>query len=212
MLAMFAPRPLAGQLVLITGASRGIGAALALAFAAEGCDLCLCARSAGELTQVQAECAELHRGGNCITIVADVGKPADCGLIVAQARNVFGRAPDVLINNAAATDCSGPFEQINPDDVSRLLRVNVEAPMLLARHLLPEMRQRRSGTIVNISSVCVPAAPLRLRVANATWIWFAAAAFALFPVSRLTALPRRRLTASPWRCAPSSRRDTEDIL
>ena len=165
MLGFSAPRPLAGQLVLLTGASRGVGAALALALAAEGCDLCLCARNPADLTQVQAECAtaaagcsHAHRAqpGRCITIVADVRAQPDCGRLVAQCRNVFGRAPDVLINNAAETGCSGPFAQVKPEEVASMLNANLGAPLMLTRLLLPEMLQRGSGTIVNISSVCVP--------------------------------------------------------
>ena len=166
MLGFSAPRPLAGQLVLLTGASRGVGAALALALAAEGCDLCLCARTPGDLTQVQAECASAAAGhsppGRCITIVADVANQADCGRLVAQCRNVFDRAPDVLINNAAETGCSGPFAQVKPDEVMAMLAANVAAPLMLSRLLLPEMLQRGSGTIVNISSVCVARQPLTL--------------------------------------------------
>ncbi len=157
---LLAPQPLAGQLVMITGASRGVGAALAVALAAEGCELCLCARDASALTQVQADCATAASGARgphprCITIVADVSKTADCGRLVAQCRNVFERMPDVLINNAACTGNSGPFVQMPAQDITEMLACNIGAPILLARHVLPEMLQRGSGTIVNISSVCV---------------------------------------------------------
>ena len=157
MLGLAAPRPLAGQLVLLTGASRGIGAALAVALAAEGCDLCLCARDAADLTQVQADCATASAGrGQIITIVADVSQSADCGRLVAQCRNVFERTPDVLVNNAAdCAGCSGPFAQVETGNVASMLACNLAAPLLLTRLLLPEMQRRGSGTIVNISSVCV---------------------------------------------------------
>ena len=168
MLGFSAPRPLAGQLVLLTGASRGVGEALALALAAEGCDLCLCARNPADLTQVQAECATVAAGraqpGRCITIVADVRAQADCGRLVAQCRNVFGRAPDVLVNNAADTGCSGPFAQVKPEEMTSMLNANLGAPLMLSRLLLPEMLQRGSGTIVNISSVCVPLISARASV------------------------------------------------
>ena len=114
---------------------------------------------AGQLVMITG-CATAASGARgphprCITIVADVSKTADCGRLVAQCRNVFERMPDVLINNAACTGNSGPFVQMPAQDITEMLACNIGAPILLARHVLPEMLQRGSGTIVNISSVCV---------------------------------------------------------
>jgi NAD(P)-dependent dehydrogenase (short-subunit alcohol dehydrogenase family) len=95
----------AAQVVLLTGASRGLGAALARAFAAEGCHLCLVARSPLDLTRMQAEChAAASRGvhgGKVITVVADVCSAVECARVVAQCRNVLGPC-DILVNNGDA--------------------------------------------------------------------------------------------------------------
>jgi short-subunit dehydrogenase len=88
--------------VLLTGASRGLGAALARAFAAEGCHLCLVARSALDLTHTQAECQAASRGhAKVITLVADVCNDEECARVVAQCRSVLGPC-DILVNNGAS--------------------------------------------------------------------------------------------------------------
>jgi short-subunit dehydrogenase len=93
-------RPLAGRVVLLTGASRGLGAALAPALAAEGCHLCLVARSATGLTHTQAACAAAAgaRAVRIITVVADVTDAAECERLLQQCTTVLGDV-DILCNN-----------------------------------------------------------------------------------------------------------------
>ena len=154
-MGIVATTPLAGQVVLITGASRGIGAALAVALAAEGAHLCLVARGAADLTRVQAACATAagERDARCITIVADVTRAADCERIVAQCREVLGGKIDVLCNNAGIAP-RGPVANCEPAELAAAIACNVHAPMLLSRLVLPDMLRRGSGTIIHMSSVC----------------------------------------------------------
>lgn len=91
---------------MLIGASRGLGAALAVAFAAEGCNLCLVARNAPQLTAVQADCAAAGRahGIKVITVVADVCSAEECQKVVDQCTTVLGKV-DILCNNGAPCAC-----------------------------------------------------------------------------------------------------------
>jgi short-subunit dehydrogenase len=162
--------------VLLIGASRGLGAALAVAFAAEGCNLCLVARNAPQLTAVQADCAAAGRahGIKVITVVADVCSAEECQKVVDQCTTVLGKV-DVLCNNgapcsaqvacihtqaltwrrflrAAAIVTWQPFWEVSAHELQETLRCNIEAPLLLTRLVLPAMLRRNAGAIVNISS------------------------------------------------------------
>jgi S-adenosylmethionine:tRNA ribosyltransferase-isomerase len=138
---------------MITGASRGLGRALALAFAREGADLVLNSRetSAADLRVVARE-AEA-RGARVITVTADVSNRADVERLAALALDRFGRV-DVLINNASAL---GPLpmpylSDYPPDAWDDVLRTNVTGPFLLTRSLVGQMLVRGSGSVINVSS------------------------------------------------------------
>ena len=146
-------RHLEGKVALITGASRGLGRALALAFAREGADLVINSRaaSAADLEAVRKE-AEAS-GARVLTVTADVADRADVERLAATALARFGRV-DVLVNNASAL---GPtpmpyLSDYPPDAWEEVLRTNLTGPFLLTRTLVGQMIARGSGAIINVSS------------------------------------------------------------
>ena len=137
------------NVVIITGASKGIGAELARQLAAKGAKLVLAARNAGELETVAQACREA--GGSVVTVKADVAEERDCQAIVAGAVLAFGRV-DTLVNNAGMTMWAR-FEEIRDVSVlERIMRVNYMGAVYCTRHALPYLRESR-GRIVGISSL-----------------------------------------------------------
>lgn len=144
-----------GQVAIVTGGGRGIGRAIARKFAAEGAAVVVTARTESEIKQVAAEIQTA--GGKAAAVVADVGREADCKKIVAAARETFG-AIHILVNNAGVFGPVRPVEKISAREWDEVLAVNLRAPFLLAGLVLPEMYQRGSGAIVNISTIGAKAA------------------------------------------------------
>jgi short-subunit dehydrogenase len=137
------------NVVVITGASKGIGAELARQLAAKGAKLVLAARSENELFAVADECRKL--GASVVTVKADVTVERDCQAIVSGAVIAFGRL-DTLVNNAGATMWAR-FEDI--EDLSilkRIMDVNYMGAVYCTRHALPFLRESK-GRIVGISSL-----------------------------------------------------------
>jgi short-subunit dehydrogenase len=142
-------RQLAGSRILITGASQGIGRALAEAAAAQGAKVLAAARSEpllGELAeQVRA------RGGTLETVVADVTTPADRQRLVDAAVRHFGGL-DILVNNAGI-GATGHFVECSPDRLRRIMEVNFFGLTETTRVCLPLLRQGNRPAVVNVSSV-----------------------------------------------------------
>lgn len=139
---------LGSKVVVLTGASQGLGAVMAAALAAEGATLLLAARSADKLAQVAAG---LPRGTRVLTQPTDVTRAPDRRALLERARREFGKV-DVLINNAAVEEL-GVYAEQDPAVLQRILETNLLAPMLLTREALPEMLVRKSGHVVNIASL-----------------------------------------------------------
>jgi NAD(P)-dependent dehydrogenase (short-subunit alcohol dehydrogenase family) len=142
---------LQGRIALVTGASRGLGRATALAFAREGADLSLCARGGPALDAVAAECRA--QGARVLAVAADIADDAGRERLVALTLDRFGRV-DVLVNNASTL---GPtplplLADTDPEAFEEVLRVNLTAPFRLARALVGGMLLRGSGLVVNVSS------------------------------------------------------------
>jgi NAD(P)-dependent dehydrogenase (short-subunit alcohol dehydrogenase family) len=140
------------QVVMITGASKGLGKALALAFAKRGAKLALCARGAAGLEAVQAE-AESNGAASVLAVTADIGSARDVERFVALAESQFGRI-DVLINNASMLGPSPmPLLLDYPeDDFAEVLRVNAIGTFLVTRRVIAGMLRRGSGSIIHITS------------------------------------------------------------
>ena len=146
---------LTGRVAFVTGASRGIGAAIAQRLAAEGAAVAAVARSLdthphlpGTLNQTVATIAAA--GGRAVAIEADLAEPAARARAVETARAALGPI-DVLINNAAAAFYL-PFEQVSEKRYRLAFELNARAPWDLAQRVLPDMRARGYGWIVNVSS------------------------------------------------------------
>jgi short-subunit dehydrogenase len=132
-----------GSRVVVTGASRGIGAQLATELAAKGARVALVARSADAITTLASEL-----GGDAYP--ADLGDPSTIGPLV---RAIETDGPiNVLVNNAGV-DLTGSFVDQAPDRIRELIAVNLVAPMLLCRAVIPVMRLRGKGHIMNVSSL-----------------------------------------------------------
>ncbi len=140
---------LLGQVVFITGASRGIGAAAALAFAEAGAKVALAARSRD---QVEALAAQLSDAGHeALALACDVADYAAVRQAVAAAQQAFGRL-DVLVNNAGLIEPIGHFGDLDPADWGKVIDVNVKGVAHCIHAVLPGMLKQGSGTIINISS------------------------------------------------------------
>ena len=140
---------LTGKTVLITGASRGIGRAIAHAFAKEGANLALCARGEEKLQEAAAEVRA--EGVRVVAVSADVTKPDEVGRFVAQAAEELGRI-DVLVNNAGGAHRKSLAEASDAE-----WRDSVDlcffSAMYGSRAVLPHLRQQGGGAIINISSI-----------------------------------------------------------
>lgn len=136
-----------GMTVVITGASAGIGASCARKFAAQGANVVLAARSAGPLRRLSEEL------GTDVAhpVPTDVSNVAACERLLEEAKSRFGSI-DVLVNNAGY-NARGPVEKVSVDDMLQILDVNLRAPLVLTKLVLPTMRAQGSGTIVNVASL-----------------------------------------------------------
>ncbi len=140
---------IAGKRVLITGASSGVGAALARQLASRGAVVGLIARRRDRLGEVLADCQQ--SSPDSAMWVADLADTSATGRLALQAWHVLGGI-DVLVNNAAIPKRRA-VAALKPDEVEAVMRVNFFAPMRLTLALLPRMVTRGSGMIVNVSSV-----------------------------------------------------------
>ena len=146
---------LANKVALITGSGRGIGRAMALLFAKEGAAVFLTARTEKELAGTASEIERTR--GKAKYDTADLGLPGDCEKILAAARAAFGRV-DILVNNAGHYGPVVPVEEYPLEEFDKVIAVNLRAAFLLSKLVAPEMYARKSGVILNISSISAKAA------------------------------------------------------
>jgi len=139
---------LKGRVVLITGAGRGIGRALAHAFAGAGAKVALLGKTKKNLLEVQKELKE--SGAPTVVLAVDVSDEGAVSRAVAAAEQQLGPV-DVLVNNAGIF-VTAPIEKLDTLAFDRTLAVNLRGPFLMCRALLPGMKSRKRGHIVNISS------------------------------------------------------------
>ncbi len=140
---------LRGKVALVTGAGRGIGRAIALAFAGEGAAVALVARSRADLAGVAAEIRE--RGGRALAVPADVTQDAAVESVVENVAGELGRL-DILVTSAG-TASFAPVADSKPGDWDAMLALNLRAVMVCCRAALPTMMRQRSGTILNLASI-----------------------------------------------------------
>lgn len=140
---------LAGRVAIVTGAGRGIGRAVATAFAREGAAVVLAARSLRELETAAREITET--GGRALVVPTDVREESAVVAMVGQAVREYGRV-DILVT-AAGTAAFGPVADSKAAQWDEILAVNLRGAMLCCAAVLPAMVARRSGTIITIGSV-----------------------------------------------------------
>jgi short-subunit dehydrogenase len=149
---------LSGRTALLTGATGGLGRAIAEALAARGATVALSGRNADALQELAGELP----GEGHLALPADLAEPGAALKLVADAGNV-----DVLVANAGLP-ASGKLDGFSQEEVERALRVNLEAPVRMARELIPSMQQRGEGHLVFVSSISGKAATARASLYAAT--------------------------------------------
>jgi 3-hydroxybutyrate dehydrogenase len=142
---------LEGRLALITGGGRGIGRAIALAFAREGARVALVARTETEIAQA-AEEIRRETGAEAFSAACDVSDSQGVNRAFAAVAGRFAQSPDILVNNAGIAE-SAPFVK-TPDDLwHRIIEVNLSGTFFCTRAALPGMLERKWGRIINIASI-----------------------------------------------------------
>ncbi len=142
---------LKGKVALAAASSEGIGRAVAEALAREGADLVICSRREGPLERARGELA--LQGGRVVAVPADLTDPAGVRGVVAAAAAAFGRV-DVLVTNTGGPP-AGPFEAHSPEVWEQAVRQNLFSVLNVVREVLPGMRARKWGRIINITSIAV---------------------------------------------------------
>ncbi|HEX7241667.1 MAG TPA: SDR family oxidoreductase [Longimicrobiaceae bacterium] len=140
------------RVALVAGSSRGLGRAVAEELAAEGASLVLCARSEDRLAEARASIEERF-GVAVAAVAADLSRAEDAERVAREALERFGRV-DVLVNNAGGPP-AGPFESHSPETWEKAWRTNFESAVNLTRAVLPGMKERRWGRILNVTSMAV---------------------------------------------------------
>jgi 3-hydroxybutyrate dehydrogenase len=141
--------PLKGRVAIVTGASRGLGKAIALELARQGAILGVCARSAEKLSLTQAEIKQA--GSPCLAATCDVRNESDITAFVNYIKSHFGGV-DILVNNAGVYKTE-PVATHSLSAWQEVLNINLTGAMLFCRSVLPIMQNKQWGRIINISSV-----------------------------------------------------------
>jgi len=141
--------PLQGKAALITGGGRGIGRAIAIAYAKAGADVCVTARSKDEIKAVATEIAELSSKG--FAEVCDISDRTAVESMVESAATKLGRV-DILVNNAGGGLERTNVGQDNPDNWANVIEINLLGTYYCSRAVLPHMKQNGGGRIINIGS------------------------------------------------------------
>lgn len=148
---------LAGKVAVVTGASRGIGRAIALVFAQAGADLVLAARDLTRLNEVASQIRQLGR--RALVCQTDVRKGAQIRQMAQKALKEFGRI-DILVNNAGIGD-QGSIEEVSEEAWEEVLNTNLRSVFLCSKAVAPTMRKQRSGRVINIASITAQTGGLR---------------------------------------------------
>jgi dehydrogenase/reductase SDR family protein 4 len=143
-------RSLEGKSAIVTGASRGIGRAIAEAFAREGASVVICGRKKETLEEVASQ----HRegAGKILPVVCHVGRAEDVARLVETTEREFGKV-DILVNNAGTNIAQEPVLQIDEAKFDKMIDVNLKSAFRLMHAVAPGMCRRGWGSIINISSI-----------------------------------------------------------
>ena len=176
-------KKLSGKVALITGGSRGIGRAIAIAYARQGASVFVCARGEADLNRAVDEIRSAN--GKAHGWIGDVGDAGQATDIVKAALEHFGKL-DVLVNNASAVGPRVPIAQYPVQAWEEVVRVNLTGAFLMSREALKIMMPRRQGAIINVSSGVG-------RVGRAHWGAYAASKFGVEGLTQVLADEVREL-------------------
>ncbi len=169
-----------GKIAIVTGASRSIGKAIAVAFAKEGADLVLAARTVADLEKTAASCRAFGRRAEVVP--TDVREESQIENLFKQTLTKFGRL-DILVNNAGVFG-AGPIEKITTAAWDNVIATDLRGPFLCIRAAFPIMKKQGGGRIINIGSISAS----RVRPFNEP---YSSAKFALVGLTQATALEGR---------------------
>ena len=141
---------LLNKTAIVTGASKGIGKSIAMALAAHGANVVVSSRKQEAVEEVATEI--LQAGHEAKAIACHVADPKQLKELTEKTLDAYGGI-DILVNNAAINPVYGPLEECDESAFEKIMEVNVKAPFLLSKLVFPLMKKRRSGSIINISSV-----------------------------------------------------------
>ena len=141
-----------GKVALVAAASRGLGRAIAEELAAEGASIVMCARGKEALDEA-VESVRTSSGVQVLGVAADVSRPEDVTRVVRSAIALFGRV-DILVTNAGGPP-SGLFESLGPEKWDDAVRLTLLSTINLCREIIPGMRQRKWGRVINVTSITV---------------------------------------------------------
>ncbi|MBU3030870.1 glucose 1-dehydrogenase [Paracoccus marinaquae] len=162
---------LEGKIAIVTGGGSGFGAGIARKFAAEGAEVVV-----ADINEAAAGAIAAETGGRALR--ADVADGASVAAMVAETMAAFGRI-DIMVNNAGVTHLPAPMEEVSEADFDRVLAVNCKSVYLVAREVVPLMKQAGRGAIVNIASTAGVSPRPRLNWYNASKGWLITATRAM---------------------------------
>ncbi len=141
---------LTGKVALVTGASKGIGKAIAELYAQAGAKVVVSSRKQDAVDAVVAEIKS--KGGKALAVACNVSDAAEIQKLVDSTLAAYGTI-DILVNNAAANPSFGPVVDTTESSFDKIIAVNVKAPFELAKKVYPIMKEKKNGSVINISSV-----------------------------------------------------------
>jgi NAD(P)-dependent dehydrogenase (short-subunit alcohol dehydrogenase family) len=141
---------LEGKVALITGASKGIGQAIAEMYAAAGAKVVVSSRKQEAVDAVAKSITD--KGGKAIGVACNVGEPQDVHRLIEKTISTYGTI-DILVNNAAANPAFGPVVQTEGSAFDKIININLKAPFELSKQVYPYLKEKKSGSVINISSI-----------------------------------------------------------